>query len=147
MLRMMHAADLHLDSPFAALAPEQAAQRRAEQRDMLRRLAEECERRNCQILLLAGDLFDSDRVYRETTDLLRQTLQDLNARVFIAPGNHDPYTPRSPYATLSWPDNVHIFRSRSVQAVRLPGSAKTAARVSSRSTRPSFTTATLSARR
>lgn len=125
MLRMMHAADLHLDSPFAALAPEQAAQRRAEQRDMLRRLAAECERRDCQILLLAGDLFDSDRVYRETADLLRQTLQELNARVFIAPGNHDPYTPRSPYANLSWPDNVHIFRSRSVQAVRLDNPALT----------------------
>ena len=119
MIRMMHAADLHLDSPFAALAPEQAAQRREEQREMLCRLAEECGKRDCQVLLLAGDLFDSDHVYRETAELLRQTLGSLNARVFIAPGNHDPYSPLSPYATLSWPDNVHIFRSRSVEAVRL----------------------------
>lgn len=119
MIRMMHAADLHLDSPFAALAPEQAAQRREEQREMLRRLAEECAIKDCELLLLSGDLFDSDRVYRETADMLRETLQGLKARVFIAPGNHDPYSPLSPYATLSWPENVHIFHSRSVEAVRL----------------------------
>ena len=119
MIRMMHAADLHLDSPFAALVPEQAAQRREEQREMLRRLAEECVIKDCDLLLLSGDLFDSDRVYRETAEMLTQTLRGLRARVFIAPGNHDPYSPLSPYATLTWPDNVHIFRSRSVEAVRL----------------------------
>ena len=119
MIRMLHAADLHLDSPFAALAPAQAAQRRAEQRELLRRLAEECETRGCDLLLLAGDLFDSDRVYRETTEQLRDILGGLSARVFIAPGNHDPYSALSPYAALRWPENVHIFRSQTVEAVRL----------------------------
>ena len=31
MLKIIHGADFHLDAPFAALPPEQAAQRRAEQ--------------------------------------------------------------------------------------------------------------------
>ncbi len=119
MIRILHAADLHLDSPFAALEPEQAAQRREEQRQLVRRLAEECESRDCQLLLLAGDLFDSDRVYGETAELLRDVLGQLRARVFIAPGNHDPWSPASPYARLSWPENVHIFRSRTVEALRL----------------------------
>ena len=119
MIRMLHAADLHLDSPFAALSPEQAALRRAEQRELLRRLAEECERRGCELLLLAGDLFDSDRVYRETAELLREVLGSVRAKVFIAPGNHDPYSPASPYATLSWPENVHIFRFPAVESLRL----------------------------
>ena len=30
MLRFLHAADLHLDSPFRSLPPERAIQRRAE---------------------------------------------------------------------------------------------------------------------
>lgn len=123
MIRMMHAADLHLDSPFAALAPEQAAQRRAEQREMLRRLAEECTIKDCELLLLSGDLFDSDRVYRETAEMLLDSLQNLQIPVFIAPGNHDPYSPLSPYATLDWPENVHIFRSRSIETVRLENPA------------------------
>lgn len=119
MIRMLHAADLHLDSPFAALAPEQATQRREEQRQMVRRLIQECERRNCQLLLLSGDLFDSEHVYRQTVDLLREELGRVHARVFIAPGNHDPYSPSSVYATVDWPENVHIFRSRTVETVFL----------------------------
>jgi DNA repair exonuclease SbcCD nuclease subunit len=119
MIRLLHAADLHLDSPFAALDPGQAAQRREEQRQLIRRLAEECERRSCQLLLLAGDLFDSELVYQETAELLVQELGKLPARVFIAPGNHDPWSRSSPYATLDWPDNVHIFRSKAIEAVRL----------------------------
>ena len=119
MIRILHAADLHLDSPFAALAPEQAAQRRGEQRDMIWRLAEECDSRGCDLLLLSGDLFDSGRVFRETAELLCEVLGSVRAKVFIAPGNHDPFSPASVYATLSWPENVHIFRSRTIEAVRL----------------------------
>jgi DNA repair exonuclease SbcCD nuclease subunit len=119
MIRILHAADLHLDSPFAALGREQAAQRREEQRQLVRRMGEICRERSCQLLLLAGDLFDSDLVYRETAELLRDVLGSLRARVFIAPGNHDPWSPQSLYATLRWPENVHVFRSRAVEAVRL----------------------------
>ncbi len=119
MIRILHAADLHLDSPFAALAPELAVQRREEQRDMIRKLAEECDSRGCDLLLLAGDLFDSEHVFRETAEQLCQALGSVRAQVFIAPGNHDPYSPASPYATLPWPENVHIFRSRSVETVNL----------------------------
>ena len=38
MLTFLHAADFHLDSPFHALPPEQAAERRQEQRQLLTRL-------------------------------------------------------------------------------------------------------------
>ena len=89
MIRILHAADLHLDSPFAAMRPDQAAVRREEQRQVLRRLVQACSSLNCQILLLAGDLFDSDRVYLQTAELLRRELASCKAPVFIAPGNHD----------------------------------------------------------
>lgn len=125
MIRILHAADLHLDSPFATLEPAQAAQRREEQRELLRRLALECNLRNCDLLLLAGDLFDSDRIYRETAEMLPETFAQIRAKVFIAPGNHDPWSPRSPYALLSWPENVHIFHTRSIEAVRLEAPAVT----------------------
>ena len=125
MIRILHAADLHLDSPFAALGPDQAAQRREEQRQMLRRLCEAAQRRDCQLLLLAGDLFDCRQVYRETAELLRDLLGQMKCRVFIAPGNHDPWSPESPYASLDWPENVHIFRSGRVEAVRLEEPAVT----------------------
>ncbi|MBR7010682.1 MAG: DNA repair exonuclease [Oscillospiraceae bacterium] len=125
MIRILHAADLHLDSPFASLPPEQSAQRREEQRQIVRQLADECSLRSCHLLLLAGDLFDSDQIYQETAELLCEALGGLRAQVFIAPGNHDPWSPGSPYATLSWPDNVHVFRSTAPEAVRLEQPAVT----------------------
>ena len=39
MVKLLHAADLHLDSAFSALPPEKAAQRRAEQRRHIGRKA------------------------------------------------------------------------------------------------------------
>ena len=38
MIRILHAADLHLDSPFQALGREKAALRRSEQRGLLSRM-------------------------------------------------------------------------------------------------------------
>ena len=120
MLKIIHAADLHLDSPFAGLTPEQAALRRQEQRGLLDRLAELANEENADLVLLAGDLLDGQRVYRETVEALAQTLGRIRARVFIAPGNHDPYNAASPYAQPLWPDNVYIFTSPRPEGVAVP---------------------------
>ena len=57
MIKFLHAADLHLDAPFSALSPEQAAARRQEQRALLTDLAEAANAQDCDVVLLAGDLF------------------------------------------------------------------------------------------
>ena len=120
MLRFLHAADFHLDSPFRSLAPEQAAARRRESRELLERLAELVRIEGAEVVLLSGDLFDGERVYPETLERLRAALGAMNCPVFIAPGNHDPYTAYSPYAAGDWPENVHIFRSEAMETVELP---------------------------
>ncbi|MCI8423859.1 MAG: DNA repair exonuclease [Lawsonibacter sp.] len=109
MLNIIHGADFHLDSPFSGLTPERAAQRRGEQRELLEDLARLARDRNADLVLLAGDLLDSELVYRETAQALAHSLGRIPCPVFLAPGNHDFYSPRSVYATLDWPDNVHIF--------------------------------------
>ena len=52
-VRILHAADLHLDSPFEALPGALAAQRRSEQRALLRRLPELAAQYGAQIILLS----------------------------------------------------------------------------------------------
>jgi len=120
MVTFIHAADFHLDSAFGGLPPEQARQRRRESRELLDRLASLVKEERADLVLLAGDLFDGERVYPETVERLREALAAMACPVFIAPGNHDPYTPRSPYAAGIWPENVHIFRRGDLEAVELP---------------------------
>ena len=120
MIKFLHAADFHLDSPFSGLSPEQAASRRAEQRAMLTALVNCCNENDCQILLLSGDLFDSTQVYQDTIDALLQAFSACRAEIFIAPGNHDFYAAGSPYAAVNWPENVHIFQSSQISSILLP---------------------------
>lgn len=117
MIKILHAADLHLDAAFSALSAKQAVERRREQRLALGRLREACA--ECDILLLAGDLFDNAHIYRDTLDALKELFSSLKAKVFIAPGNHDYLTPASPYLTENWGENVHIFTSPSIERVHL----------------------------
>ena len=119
-VKIVHAADFHLDSAFGALSAELSRQRRRESRELLTRLANYVNENDIDIVLLAGDLFDGDTVYRETLEALSDALGSMQARVFIAPGNHDPYSAKSPYATLAWPENVHVFTSNAVERVELP---------------------------
>ena len=107
-VRILHAADLHLDSPFEALSGAQAAQRRREQRDLLRALPELAKAHGAEIILLAGDLLDSGSPYPETAKALAETFAGCGAEVFLAPGNHDYYSAGAPYARLTFPENVHI---------------------------------------
>ena len=120
MIKFLHAADLHLDAPFVALSPQQAAERRQEQRALLTELAERANAHDCDVVLLAGDLFDSGSVSDETLLALRRALASIHAPVFISPGNHDYIQPGCAYLTERWPENVHIFTSSAIEAIVLP---------------------------
>ena len=120
MPKIIHAADFHLDSAFAGLEPEKARTRRGELRELPDRLAELVLAERVELVLLSGDLFDSERVYPETVEALRRALERMACPVFIAPENHDPCTARSPYRTEKWPDNVHIFQDTALAEKVLP---------------------------
>lgn len=120
MLKFIHGADFHLDSAFAALTPQQAAARRRESRELPFRLADYVNQNGVELVLLAGDLFDSAEAYRDTVEQLAAALGQMSAQVYIAPGNHDWYGPGSPYLTVQWPDNVHIFTRSTIESVEWP---------------------------
>ena len=100
MVKLLHAADLHLDSPFAGLEPEEALARRRLQRGLPLALARLARAEGCSLLLLAGDVFDGARVTPETVEALQTAFEEAALPVLIAPGNHDPYHSRSPYRQM-----------------------------------------------
>ena len=103
MAKILHTADLHLDSAFTALPEEKARLRRQEARQLTDRLVDYANDHGVELLLLAGDLFDSDQLYGQTAQELARSLARFRGHAVIAPGNHDFYAASSPYARLLWP--------------------------------------------
>lgn len=120
MLTFLHAADFHLDSPFRALSPEQAAERRQEQRQLLTRFRNLADETGADLIFLSGDLLDGQRARPETMQALYHVLGEIEGEVFLAPGNHDPWMEGCPYERLTWPENVHIFSKSTPTRVELP---------------------------
>ena len=77
MIRFLHGADFHLDSAFGALPPGQAAARRRESRELALRLADYVKEHGIDLVLLAGDLFDSASPFRETGEQLAAALGQM----------------------------------------------------------------------
>lgn len=119
MLKILHAADLHLDSAFAGRSEAATARLRQQLRAVPEKIVEICRREDCDLLLLAGDVFDAAPT-AETLQLLKKALSDVQIPVFISPGNHDFCTPASPWLTGTWPENVHIFTVPTVESVAVP---------------------------
>ncbi len=119
----LHAADLHLDTPFQGLArvrPELAEVLRDASLKAFDRLVELALRERVAFILLAGDLYDGPR--RGVRAQLRfargvQRLAEQGIRTFIVHGNHDPLGGWN--AVRSWPPEVKIFPSGRVEDARV----------------------------
>lgn len=119
MLKILHAADLHLDSAFSGRSQGATARLRAALRSVPQQISQICRSERCDLLLLAGDVFDGPHT-QESLRELKQTLEELSIPVFITPGNHDFCTPTSPWLSAAWPENVHIFTGSVVESVSIP---------------------------
>jgi len=120
-LKLVHTSDVHLDCTFAALADRKGRDKRAAVRAVFRRIIDDCLEWPADALLIAGDLYESRRVSPDTIGFLKSEFARLgDIPALIAPGNHDPFTDRSPYAAASWSDNVHIFQSGEMEVIDLP---------------------------
>ena len=108
--KLLHLADLHLDSPLGWLGEREAREiRRSEQREALKRALSLAEERGAHAVLIAGDLFEQRNFTLDTVDFLRSTFEGCPLPILVVAGNHDPLVEGSPYITHSWPANVHIF--------------------------------------
>lgn len=119
-MKLLHTGDLHLDSPFCALGVADAQARREGQRRLLRRIFDCAKTEACDLILIAGDLFDGKYVTPETEALLLRLLRETPCHVVIAPGNHDPFTEDSFYQKTTFPERVHVFSAPTLQAFEFP---------------------------
>lgn len=112
-MKLLHAADLHIDSPLQGLerypdAP--AASIRAATRQATENLVELALAESIDAVLLAGDIYDGEwRGFDTGIFFQRQMyrLAEADIPVFLVSGNHDAASQIS--RTLSLPPNVHTF--------------------------------------
>ena len=111
-MKFIHIADLHLDTPLVALRNNRALikKRRAEHRQIFKDVIKLAKEENVDFLFISGDFFEQKFVEKSTIDFILGSLELIpDVKVFISPGNHDPYIKNSPYVTYKWPQNVTIF--------------------------------------
>lgn len=108
-LKLLHSADWHLDSPFLSFPDAQREYLRSQQRKLPAQIADICQREQCDLVLLAGDLLDSTTASRQTLEAMKAAFAACAVPVLIAPGNHDYCCPGSPWLEEDWPKNVFIF--------------------------------------
>ena len=116
-LKILHSADWHLDTPFTGFSGDQQAYLKAQLRQIPEKAADLCRRESCDLVLLAGDLFDGPYT-KESAQELKRALASCGVPVFISPGNHDFCGPGSPWEEV-WPENVHVFTG-GVESVAIP---------------------------
>lgn len=90
-MRIIHTADLHLDSAFQAnFTPEQARMRRGELLNTFRRLIEYAENNHVSAILLCGDLFDTKSPYVTTVNMVWSYIKTHpSISFYYLHGNHD----------------------------------------------------------
>ncbi|MBE6529291.1 MAG: DNA repair exonuclease [Ruminococcaceae bacterium] len=109
-MKLIHTADLHLDSPLANFSAEQAKERRAELLDTFRRMVEFADKEGVCAILIAGDLFDSvKQVRKRTVKMILETVSLYpNIHFFYLAGNHDGGA-NLLVGNEAIPQNLHTF--------------------------------------
>jgi DNA repair exonuclease SbcCD nuclease subunit len=90
-MKLLHVSDVHLGKAFQMLGAQGAAQRKALE-DVLTRTIDLAIAQQVQVVLIAGDLFDSPRPSPALLDLATRELRRLDDRgiwVALVAGNHD----------------------------------------------------------
>jgi len=112
-MKFLHAADLHLDTPFVGISDFS--------KDLQKKLKESTYKaaeklfatavsEQVDFVILAGDVFDDTDSSLKAQMFLKDEFEKLNQaniKVYLIYGNHDYY--RNDFAVVNFPSNVKIF--------------------------------------
>lgn len=136
MIRFIHAADLHLDTPFSGLEETSKAlaeKLRAAPFDSLAKIVDLALAESVDFVLLAGDLYNTQLVNIKAQSLFIEQLKRLEKAeiaVFLIRGNHDYMTDEAKTLSLPLPKNVqtyaadvatHLFETKDKERVAVTG--------------------------
>jgi DNA repair exonuclease SbcCD nuclease subunit len=126
-MRFLHAADVHLDSPCSSRSETVRHQLRDASRLAFQRLVDLALSERVDAVLIAGDLFDDERLSFQTERFLLEQLHRLDTEeipVVYATGNHDPGRAGLRSVELPWPGNVTIARDKTPVRIAIEGAGR-----------------------
>lgn len=119
-MKFIHSADLHLGSSFlsSSFGKNIAKERREDLFKAFNKLIAACKKREADLLLIAGDLFEDELVRASDINRVIDGFKSIpEVKVVIAAGNHDYIHEKSFYNLLSFPDNVTVFKEDRLEVV------------------------------
>jgi len=124
MLKFIHAADIHLDSPLRGLMSFEGApveRIRSASREAFRNLVQLAIDEHVAFVLIAGDLWDGDWPDSAPALFFIQQASRLGKAgipIFVIKGNHDAEN-KLTSAIRHWPENVTFFSHKKPHTIKL----------------------------
>lgn len=112
-MKFIHAADIHLDSPFQGLrkAPDQIWQEiHKSTYDAFKNMVSTAIEENVDFVLIVGDVYDRVQHSIQADLFLNEQFERLNKKqipVYLSYGNHDYLNENT--EIIHYPDNVYVF--------------------------------------
>ena len=112
-MKLIHCADLHLDSKIETIPPEKSRVRRDEIVRTFERLCEYAEENGVTAVIIAGDMFDAKRITAKTRGRVLSAISSAKSVDFLyLSGNHDDESFITDEETASeLPKNLKAFTS------------------------------------
>lgn len=115
MIKFIHAADLHLDTPFLGLeqlSTDLSTVMREAPFQSFQKIVDQAIEHSVDFVLLAGDLYNTQKINIQAQSRFIKQLKRLDQvaiPVFLIRGNHDYLTKETQTLTLPLPGNVYTY--------------------------------------
>lgn len=121
-IRFIHSSDWQLGMTRAFLSPEAASRFSQARIDAISALGKLANEHAAQFIIVAGDVFESNQLSRQTLMRAIDALESLPVPIFLLPGNHDPLDASSIFSTKEIAaSSDHIIVLTDMQPVPVPG--------------------------
>jgi DNA repair exonuclease SbcCD nuclease subunit len=121
-VRFLHTSDWQLGMTRAFLSQEAAARFSQARIDAITRLGELAEEHGAAFIVVAGDVFESNLLSRQTVLRTLDAIKTLPVPIFLLPGNHDPLDAASIFSTSEFTSvGEHIIVIRDTTPIPVPG--------------------------
>ena len=111
-VKILHCADIHIGAAESSLGTL-AESRRAETLITFEKIISLAKEQNVDILLIAGDLFNSNNIEKSFVDRVFECMASIpEIKIVYTAGNHDPLNADSPFKKYSLPSNLYVIDTK-----------------------------------